>query len=321
MKLSKSLSLALAATAAISCSPLAEEARAEQKEPQANAEEPTVETAPAESASVDQDSAVGIISPFEKQKVSALKAYLAKNPDAADRNQAVSMMIDSSMILGDGDTAQGLLRERYDSMPKGADAPVQEMMAGAVGPLLQIYAESGNKEEALAFIATVEKDLAAHPAAPQIGQFLGQMKGQLSQPQVGDSLDIAFTSTDGEEIDLSKPTGKVVLVDFWATWCGPCIAEMPNVVSAYEELHEQGFDVVGISLDQEKTELDAFVEKYKMPWPQYFDGKGWENDIAQAHGIRSIPATFLLGKDGKIIASNLRGPQLEEAVKKALAVE
>jgi thiol-disulfide isomerase/thioredoxin len=124
-------------------------------------------------------------------------------------------------------------------------------------------------------------------------------------------LEIAFTDTQGNEFDLAKLKGKVVLVDFWATWCGPCVAEMPNVIAAYEKFHDKGFEIVGISLDQDKDSLLKFIEEQKMPWPQYFDGKGWENEIAGRYGIRGIPATFLVGKDGKIAASNLRGGALE----------
>ncbi len=111
---------------------------------------------------------------------------------------------------------------------------------------------------------------------------------------------------------------KVILVDFWATWCGPCVAEMPNVIAAYD-YHDKGFEVVGISLDEDKAAVEKFVSDNKMPWPQYFDGKGWENELAQQFGIKGIPATFLVGKGGKIIASNLRGTDLETAIEKALA--
>ena len=91
-------------------------------------------------------------------------------------------------------------------------------------------------------------------------------------PGVGDTMAIQFTSTTGEEIDLAAMSDKVVLVDFWATWCGPCVAEMPHVISTYEKYKDAGFAVVGISLDSDQAALDLFVAEYKMDWPQYFDG-------------------------------------------------
>jgi thiol-disulfide isomerase/thioredoxin len=110
-----------------------------------------------------------------------------------------------------------------------------------------------------------------------------------------------------------------VLLDFWATWCGPCRAELPNVLKTYAAHHKDGFEIIGISLDQDKEKLTAFTKEKDMTWPQYFDGKGWQNKLAAKYGINSIPATFLLDGQGTIIGEDLRGDSLEEAVTKALA--
>jgi thiol-disulfide isomerase/thioredoxin len=123
---------------------------------------------------------------------------------------------------------------------------------------------------------------------------------------------------NGKPLSIANQKGKVVLLDFWATWCGPCVAELPNVLETYEKHHSKGFEIIGISLDQDRAKLTSFLEKRKMTWPQYFDGKGWENKLAQKYGIQSIPATFLLDGEGKIIGKDLRGEDLEAAVAKAL---
>jgi peroxiredoxin len=123
----------------------------------------------------------------------------------------------------------------------------------------------------------------------------------------------------GQPISLAKFKGKVVLLDFWATWCGPCIGELPNVKQAYEKHHARGFEIVGISLDSQENKLTSFLKQENMTWPQIFDGKGWQSALAQKYGINSIPATYLLDGEGTIIASNLRGPALEQAVAAALA--
>jgi thiol-disulfide isomerase/thioredoxin len=130
-------------------------------------------------------------------------------------------------------------------------------------------------------------------------------------------LEMKFTAVDGREVDLAKMRGKVVLIDFWATWCGPCVAELPNVLKAYKELHPKGFEIVGISLDSDKAELEAFVKEQGMEWPQFFDGKGWKNEIATTYDIQSIPAMWLVDQKGMVVDTSARS-DLEEKVAKLL---
>jgi thiol-disulfide isomerase/thioredoxin len=131
-------------------------------------------------------------------------------------------------------------------------------------------------------------------------------------------LELKFTAIDGTEIDFAKLRGKVVLLDFWASWCGPCVAEAPNVLAAYKKLHDRGFEIVGISLDQDRAAMQKAIERLGLPWAQHFDGKGWENEIAQRFGIRSIPATWLFDKQGKLRTTGLRGQELEPGVEQLL---
>lgn len=131
-------------------------------------------------------------------------------------------------------------------------------------------------------------------------------------------LDLKFKAVDGSEVDLEKLRGKVVLIDFWATWCSPCMAEVPNVVRTYERLKEKGFEIIGISLDQQVADLNRVTKAKKMTWPQYFDGKGWQNDFAQKFGIDGIPAMWLVNKKG-IVADMDARKGLAEKVEKLLA--
>lgn len=124
---------------------------------------------------------------------------------------------------------------------------------------------------------------------------------------------------DGKPLAIANYKGKVVLIDFWATWCGPCVAELPNVLKTYTKYHDQGFEIIGISLDEDRQKLSAFTAKMKMPWSQFFDGQGWGNKLAVKYGIEAIPATYLLDGNGVIIAKDVRGDALEQAVAKALA--
>jgi peroxiredoxin len=123
---------------------------------------------------------------------------------------------------------------------------------------------------------------------------------------------------DGKPLSIANHKGKVVLIDFWATWCPPCRAEVPNVVATYKKYHSQGFDIIGVSLDQDRQKLSSFTRDNNMTWPQYFDGQGWDNKLAAKYGIQAIPATYLLDGNGMIIGKDLRGDDLEQAVAKAL---
>ncbi|PYJ83647.1 MAG: hypothetical protein DME22_15270 [Verrucomicrobia bacterium] len=135
---------------------------------------------------------------------------------------------------------------------------------------------------------------------------------------VGKPLAIKFAAVDGRQVDLGNLRGKVVLIDFWATWCVPCVHEVPHVKAVYDQLHPKGFEIVGISFDQKKTALQSFVLKEKMTWPQYFDGKGWENQFGVRFGIESIPTMWLVDKKGVLRHIDAR-EDLEAKVQKLLA--
>lgn len=115
---------------------------------------------------------------------------------------------------------------------------------------------------------------------------------------LGKVLDLKFTAVDGREVDLKNLRGKVVLLDFWATWCGPCVTAMPTLQKTYEELRKANFEVIGISFDEDKARLLEFIKQKGISWPQYYDGKLWENEIGRKYGIGSIPTMWLIDKDG-----------------------
>ncbi|MDB6024933.1 MAG: resA 1 [Verrucomicrobiales bacterium] len=162
----------------------------------------------------------------------------------------------------------------------------------------------------------IAKEISQSGAGDDIKQGAEELLKKLER--VGKPVVIKFKAVDGREVDTTKMTNKVVLIDFWATWCGPCVAEIPHVKEAYAKFHSKGFEIIGLSFDQDKSKLEKFVAEKKMEWPQYFDGKGWQNEYGQQYGINSIPVMWLLDKKGNLRDVNGRD-DLASKVEKMLA--
>ena len=134
-------------------------------------------------------------------------------------------------------------------------------------------------------------------------------------------VDISLPGPQGQTVWVRDYVGqnKLVLIDFWASWCGPCMREMPTVVKAYERFHAKGLEIVGVSLDKDKASWLAAIEQTGQKWPQMSDLKGWDCLGAQFYGIQSIPANVLIDEHGKIVARDLRGDALLEEIESRLA--
>jgi peroxiredoxin len=143
--------------------------------------------------------------------------------------------------------------------------------------------------------------------------------GTLKKLKIGaPAIPFETTDIDGKSISPADYKGKVVLLDFWATWCAPCRAEMPHVKEVYAKYNHKGFEIIGISMDNNRQVLDNYIEEQDMKWRQIFDGKGWKAEVGRIYAVSSIPATFLLDREGKIRYKNLRGDDLSKAVEKLI---
>ena len=153
--------------------------------------------------------------------------------------------------------------------------------------------------------------------------------GQLKMPAVGASApavgspnwraDFSAPNPEGKVVSLKESLGKVTIVDFWASWCGPCRKENPNVVAIYKELHSKGLNIIGVSLDKEAGKWKEAIAKDGLTWTHVSNLKFWEEPIAKQYNVESIPATFILDASGKVVAQDLRGPELKAKILELLA--
>lgn len=177
--------------------------------------------------------------------------------------------------------------------------------------LLCQAAQSENPDRVLAAIETFSPDMQAHPMMEETDRMARTaMNTAVGQPYT----EITLSDTEGKEIALSALVGpgKYVLLDFWASWCGPCREEFPYLIDAYKKYHKKGFDIYGVSLDQDREAWLKAVEHYGLVWTNVAAKEGEPNGAAVSYGINSIPANFLIAPDGKIVARDLRGEALEE---------
>lgn len=242
---------------------------------------------------------------MNKKQVEVIREYIAANPEATDMDEANERLVYGLVSIDDYAGAITLLEDRYKKFPADkSDLDLSVAFGEVIVPLIQLYRMDGREDAGSEFITQVRAEFKDHAMIDTINESLDEFTKMFDLPGVGETLDISFTAVDGREVKLADLKGKVVLVDFWATWCVPCIKAMPDIKKLYEEFHDKGFEIIGISLDSDKEKLESYLAKENITWPQYFDGAGWDNEIARQYGIESIPATFLIGADGLIAASD-----------------
>ncbi len=191
----------------------------------------------------------------------------------------------------------------------------------------QLYSEVFNEpDKALELYKQVKHDFPTVQIDGNTDEAISGLEKVVAQWKIWQSLALGtkfpdFTAMDvtGKPLSLAEYKGKVVLIDFWATWCPPCQAELPNLLRTYSKYHAQGFEIIGVSLDDNQQKLLAFTRNLNMPWAQSCDGQGWTGSLVVKYGVYQLPSTSLLDGEGIIIAKNLRGDELEQAVAKALA--
>ena len=231
-----------------------------------------------------------------KTEVAYIKAWLTSDRfdgmGSAKDNAAKAKAVDEFIAFAPGD-ARGaellyLLSLAFKTSPP-AEAPYER--------IVKAYPESARAKAARGLLARLDAE--------------------------GKAFDLTFNDAiSGAEISMERIRGKIVVVDFWATWCGPCVAEMPRMKELYAKYHDKGVEFIGVSLDYSRDEggldcLKAFVSKNEIPWPQYYQGHGGESDFSRSLGVNQIPTVFLVDQKGKLFSLDAGG-KLESLINSAI---
>jgi thiol-disulfide isomerase/thioredoxin len=212
-----------------------------------------------------------------------------------------------------------------DSINKAIEAPYMKMISGHQKRVSEVVAKHSNSLAALVgiqqltpddYIELYKKVYADLSARFPGSKYLANLKKNVdSYSQVIDGSvapDFTLTTAEGKPMALSSLKGKIVLIDFWASWCGPCRKENPNVINVYKKYHPKGFEIIGVSLDDKADKWKEAIAKDGLPWFHVSDLKGWQSEVAMLYGVDAIPFTVLLDREGKIIAKGLRAKKLED---------
>jgi thiol-disulfide isomerase/thioredoxin len=249
---------------------------------------------------------------FAEQLGTSLQQFIERHPQEPVSDQA-------RITLGKVQLTLGHTAEATETFRQMSEHPTDKRLASpARFYLAQALMASGQVAAARETLTDLAKTAENEKLRQAAAKVLVQMR---LQQQASGSVTVGKTppairakDLQGKPHTLQQYRGKVVLLDFWATWCAPCRAELPNVKALYAKYKDQGFAVLGVSLDEDRGALETFVKREGMDWPQLFEGKSWRSEIAQRYGVTAIPRTVLLDRQGVIRRVDARGEALEQAV-------
>lgn len=242
--------------------------------------------------------------------------YLNHDKNLQDFNREISE-IDPSVVT---DSLRIAVTERFQGMEKKRTDEIAMFVKTREGSPASYYAVTYLFQEPSVSLMQIayEKLKAAMPESKYTLELKVSIEKIAPLEVGGMAPEIALKTLEGKDLKLSSLRGKIVLIDFWASWCGPCRRENPNVVNVYNKYRDKGFEILGVSLDDNADKWKAAIAKDGLTWKHVSDLKGWQSIAAQTYKVNSIPFTVLLDKNGRIIAKGLRGAELERKLSELL---
>jgi len=250
-------------------------------------------------------------------------AYLALNNQLKEVNEKASTLQKEYRELYQAKDEEGMkkLEAKFDELDNEQKAIMKDYLKKTPATPIGMYVISqvAGYDIVPSEIEPTFKKLSKEARNSPSGKEFAKRLQSAKKTAVGQrALAFSQATPDGKMVSLDAFRGKYLLVDFWASWCGPCRQENPNVVKAYEKFKDRGFDILGVSLDDNKDKWLKAVEADKLAWTHVSDLKGWKNAAADLYGVRAIPQNVLIDPKGKIVAKNLRGDKLEEKLEELM---
>jgi peroxiredoxin len=276
----------------------------------------------------EQNMCVLILQPGEEVSLTANAEQIYQTYEVEGSPES-ARLLELNKILAERDSIGMELQQAQMNQDRNrftvAMAAYQQVLADVSGSIKAFIDEAPARMSSLAAVQNLDpaqdfdyfiKVVDAMAGKAEGNAFYDTMKEQVQRSRklaVGsDAPEIALPQPNGETLRLSDLRGQYVLIDFWASWCGPCRKENPNVVRVYNKYHDKGFEILGVSLDKNRGAWLAAIEQDNLQWQHVSDLKYWQSEVVPEYQVQGIPLTYLIDPEGKIVAKNLRGPSLEE---------